>query len=73
MRKVKRVKRPRSYDSSHQCPKKRFYTKYSFMGNKDRAPNQHSQGGGHSYEMARYPTWGKQHRGKCPTITDGFF
>ena len=49
-------KRPRSDDSSNQRPKKRFYPKYSSTVNKDRAPNQHSQGRGHSYERGRCPT-----------------
>ncbi|XP_015054898.1 uncharacterized protein LOC107001311 [Solanum pennellii] len=65
--------RTRSDDSSHQRPKKRFYPQDYSMGNKDRDPNQHSQGGGCSYERARCPTSGKQHRGKCLAKTDGCF
>ena len=53
------VKRSRSYDSSYQRLNKRFHTQYSSMGNEDRDPNQHSQGGGNSYERARCPTCGK--------------
>ena len=51
-------KRPRSDDSSHQKPKKRFYHQYSSMGNKERAPNQTSQGGGHSFKRSRCPIVG---------------
>ena len=43
------------------------------MGNKDRAPNKYSQGGGHSYERARCPTCGKQNGGKGLAGTDGCF
>ena len=42
-------KRPMSYDSSHQNPKKRFYQQDCFMGNNDRAPNKNFQGGVHSF------------------------
>ena len=52
-------KRPRSDDSSHQTPEKRFYPQDSSMGNNDRAPNQYSQSGGHSYKRARCSTNGK--------------
>ena len=69
----KQGERPMSDDSHHQRPKKRVYPHDSSVGNKDRAPNQHYQGGGHSYEKARCPTCGKQHRGKCLTGTDGCF
>ena len=69
----KEGKRPRLDDSSHQSPKKRCYPHDFFMGNKDRAPNKYSQGGGHSYERARCPTCGKQHGGKCHAGTDGCF
>ncbi|XP_069150226.1 uncharacterized protein [Solanum lycopersicum] len=65
--------RPKSDDSSNQRPKKRFYPKYTSIGNKDRAPNQHSQGRGHSYERGRCPTCGKQQWGKCLAVTDGCF
>ena len=60
-------------DSSHQKPKKRFYHQYSSMGNKDRAPNKHSQGRGHTFERDRCATCGKQHLVKCLARTDGCF
>ena len=64
-------KRSRSDDCSHQRLKKRFYPQDSSMGNKDRAPLQHSQGGGHSYERSRCPTSEKQHGDK--SCRNGWF
>ncbi|TMX03159.1 hypothetical protein EJD97_017995 [Solanum chilense] len=66
-------KRPRSYDFSHQKPKKRFFHPDSSMGNKDGAPNQHSQGGGHTFERTRCASCRKQHMGRCLAGTDGCF
>ncbi|XP_069150010.1 uncharacterized protein [Solanum lycopersicum] len=66
-------KRPRSDDSSHQKSKKSNYHQDSSMENNNRAQNQHFQGGGHTFERARCPTYGKQHLGKCCTGTDGCF
>ncbi|TMX03457.1 hypothetical protein EJD97_016155 [Solanum chilense] len=66
-------KKPRSDDSSHKKHKKRFYHQDSSMGNKDRAPNQHSQGGGHTFERTRCTTCVKQHLGKCLSGMDGCF
>ena len=43
------------------------------MKNKDRAPNQNSQGGGHTFERPMCATCGKQHFGKCLAGTDGCF
>ena len=43
------------------------------MGNKDKSQNQHSQGGGHSYERARSRNCGKKHEGKYLAWTDGCF
>ena len=43
------------------------------MGNKDKSQNQHSQGGGHSYEWARSRNCGKKHEGKYLARTDGCF
>ena len=63
--------RSRSDDSSHQKPKKRFYNQDSSMGNKDKDPNQNSQGGGHSFKRTRWPTCGKQHLGRCLASKDG--
>ena len=40
---------PRTDDSCHQQPKKSFYHQHSSIGNKDKAPNQNSQGGGHYF------------------------
>ncbi|XP_069147061.1 uncharacterized protein [Solanum lycopersicum] len=64
-------KRPRSDDSSHQKTKKRFDHQDASMGNKDRAPNQNSQGDAHSFERTRCPTCGKQHLGRCLASKDG--
>ena len=38
----KKGKKPRSDDSRHQMPKKRFYTHDSSAGNKGKAPNENS-------------------------------
>ena len=65
--------RSRSDDSSHQKPKKRFYNQDSSMGNKDKDPNQNSQGGGHSFKRTRWPTCGKQHLGRCLAGPNGCF
>ena len=65
--------RPRSYDSSHSNPKKRFYHQDYSMGNKDRDPNRNSQGGGHCFETTRCPTCGKKNFGRCLAGIDGWF
>ena len=65
-------KRPRSDDYSNQKPKKRFYHKDSSMGNKDRDPNQHSQGGGHIFERTSCPSCWKQLLGTCLAGTNVF-
>ena len=66
-------KRPRSDDSSYQKPKNRLFHQKSSMGNKDRDPNQHFQGGGHNFERTTCVSCGKQHLGKCLARTDGCF
>ena len=43
------------------------------MGNKEKAPNQNSQGGGHTFERPKCTTCGKQHLGKCLARTDVCF
>ena len=50
-----------------------LYNQDSFLGNKYRAQNLHSESGGHTYERVRCPTCGKQHGGKCLAGTDGCF
>ena len=50
-----------------------FFHLDSSMGNKDGAPNQHSQGGGHTFERTRCASSGKQYLGKCIAGSDGCF
>ena len=69
----KESKSPRSYDSSHQKPKKRVFHQHSSTGNKYRAPNKNSQDGGHTFDRFRYTFCGKQHLGECLGRTEGCF
>ena len=57
-------KRPISDEQGKPKTNKRFHHQEYLIGNKDRAPKQYSQGGGHTFLRSRCVTCGKKHLGK---------